>query len=155
MTRSSKGFTLLEIMVALTLAMLLTGGVIAGYTQFTNNQKIKQTANTLKNNLRFVQSKARIGEKPPVVTCASLLGYRVTFTATSYSYVIECSPGASGATATEIELPASVTFSPVPDPLLFRVLDHGVDIDSTLIITLISGSLEAEVEIDPKGEIKG
>jgi len=38
---------------------------------------------------------------------------------------------------------------------LFRVLDHGVDIDSTLIITLISGSLEAEVEIDPKGEIKG
>jgi len=149
-----KGFSLIEIIVTLTLMLLLFGGAIANYTRYTDVQKLKQAALTLKNNLRMAQNKAQVGEKPPGIACTQLVGYEVSFTKYSYSYQAVCKPSAVGAPKTSFDLPNNVIFNPLPTKsMVFGVLTRGVNIASTTTLTLTSGKSKYELSIDPKGEI--
>ena len=59
-----RGFTLIELMVVITISALLVGGGLAAYTNFNERQVMLAAGQALYNDLRFTQGKATASEKP-------------------------------------------------------------------------------------------
>ncbi len=127
------GFTLIELLVSVAIIMVVTGGVMVNYNTYSDAQKIRQAALTVKNNLRYAQSRATNGEKP-TSGCTVLTGYRVTFAANSYAIQAQCTEGLVGSQQS-VMLERGLSFSPIPSGVLFRVLTRGTDTDVTIKIT--------------------
>lgn len=145
----SAGFTLIELLVASIILLTLTGAVLVNYNSYNETQQARQAALTLKNNLRYAQSRAINGEKPEI-GCTQLDGYVVSFTETSYTTKAQCdgTPSDLGQT---VSLSSGLVFNPVPTSLLFRVLSQGSDNDAT--ITIVGRSKSYKVVVSRSGDI--
>lgn len=115
----NNGFSLIELLVVCAIILTITGLVISNYSSFTDTQKVRQAGRTLKNDLRFIQTRAASGLKP--AGCTTLRGYRVTFGANSYSYQVVCSNGLF-AQSQPVTLPNGVTITQSPGNFDFQVL---------------------------------
>src|SRR3989338_10011742 len=60
-----KGFTFIELLVVITIFGLTASLVTASYLTFERNQRLKNAALTLKNELRLIQNRALSGDKAP------------------------------------------------------------------------------------------
>lgn len=150
----SQGFTLLEMMVVVSIMALTAALSVAGFGDFNNRQRVKQAALTLKNNLRSAQTKASTGRKPS--GCTKLSGYQINFPSeTQYMISPVCTPEGVLAADTTIILPTSVTFSPVPSSFTYGVLTAGIiDIPAERLITLQGvGSIASTITVSPSGEV--
>lgn len=152
-----KGFTLIELIVALGLFMLAIGGVLANYNGFHARQKVKQAALTFKEHLRFAQSQAISGKKPTedLVTCSgtnTLDGHRVAFTNDrTYVIVAVCSDNES----TDVQpytLPAGITVSPETD-ITFRSLSGKLYIPADITYTLTGENASYNITVSSSGDI--
>lgn len=144
------GFTLIEILIAISIVALVGGLVLANYTRYNKNQQLKQAALTLKSNLRLAQSKATTGQKPRL-GCTELLGYQVTFSSSSsYSTQAVCTEGPSGE-AISVSLPTGIQFSSIPNPITFGVLTRGIASDVT--ITLTNTAKNYAISLSRSGDI--
>lgn len=137
------GFTLIELLVSVVIIMVVAGGVIVNYNNYNDAQKARSAVLTVKNNLRFAQARATSGEKP-AIGCTELLGYRVTFGASSYTVQAQCSEGLAGEQQS-VSLGTGASFSPVPGDILFRVLSRGIDADTTVKVTGAQRSYQFQV----------
>lgn len=138
-----KGFSLIELLIAMSIIIIVVGGVVANYDKFNSRQVLKQTAQTLKNDLRLAESGAITAQKP-ASGCTQLFGYQVAFTQSSYSVQADCSEGLVGVMTT-VTLPGGITFASVPSPILFGVLTQGVASDVTVTVTSSAGSYAISV----------
>lgn len=109
--RKSFGFTLIELLVVITLFGITSSLITASYITFERNQRIRNAAQTLKNDLRFAQNKALAGDKgvpnsggscTDLAQCCpngnndTLVGWYVTFDpaqTSSYTYAGVCNTG--------------------------------------------------------------
>lgn len=148
----TQGFTLIELMVAITVSLFITGAVIVNYNSYNATQALKQAALTVKNDFRLVQSKAASGQKPS--GCGTLVGWNINFAASSYSLQANCNNVPTG-TASSINLPPGITFQSVPstNPITVYVLSHGTNLPSTLTLTLLSSGNQYSVQINPAGDV--
>ena len=143
------GFTLIELLVASTILITLTGAVLVNYNTYNETQRARQAVLTLKNNLRSAQSRAINGEKP--IDCStSLDGYVVSFTEISYTTQAQCG-GLPVDPVQTVQLATGLTFIPVPSSMLFRVLSHGLDNDTT--ITIVGLSKSYQIVVSRSGDI--
>lgn len=149
--RNDAGFTLLEIIVSVSISLLLTGLVVANYNTYNNNQVLKQAALTVKNDFRFIQSNALTGGKP-ASGCSQLDGWIVSFAASSYTYRPYCS-GAPAGTSVTVPLPTGITFSPVPASIVFRVLSRGTNLSGTTNITLAGFAKTYRLAVSTAGDV--
>ena len=152
------GFTLIELLVVITVIGILFGIGIAQYMNFNRAQILEQAAQDLKNNFRLAQTKASNGEKP-LEGCNSLNGYRVKFTSDNpdnYTLVAVCNGEDVLNSEVKYNLPSVVKFSPLPSPILFKVLDQGTDLSSDLTINLVftGTSLQKSVKVGQNGKIE-
>lgn len=147
--KTPKGFTLLELIIAMGIALILASGIFAAYEKFNRRERLRQAASTLKNNLRFGQSKAINGEKP-TAGCTQLVSFVFTFSTGSYTMQAMCTEGLAGAITT-VALPTNVMFTGSPSPLLFRVLTGTVSADKTLTVT--DGTNSVSVQAKRSGDI--
>lgn len=133
----SAGFTLIEIIVSVTLLLLLSGFFIANYNGFSNAQTVRQAASDLISNLQAARTSASAGVKP--AGCDTLVGYIVNFpTPTAYTASALCLVGGSEqsvGTLNSYTLPTGVTFSPTPQAVTFYALDRGASADQTISVT--------------------
>jgi prepilin-type N-terminal cleavage/methylation domain-containing protein len=118
------GFTLIELLISISIMVVLMGFTFLRYNSFNDQQRVKQTAETLKTNLRTAQTNAESGNKPIGCTTDTTLfgGYQVTFNTSSYEIVPLC--GSDGTVPYDAEkvvfpLPSGVTISPAPIPATF------------------------------------
>lgn len=139
------GFTIIELLVAMSITLLLAGGVVAAFNNFNDNQRVQQGAITLKSNLRFAQNKAISGEKP--TGCGTLTGYTVTFAATSYAMQAVCDGVPTGGIVT-FSLPAGIAFSPTPSAISFTVLNGRAGGSSTITLSGLYKSFTVQVAAD-------
>lgn len=58
-----KGFTLIELMIVITLFGLATAMVTASYLTFERKERVRGVAQALKNNIRLVANRAHSGDK--------------------------------------------------------------------------------------------
>lgn len=155
-----KGFTLVELLVAMTILAVLVGVSVARFRQFNRAQIVKEAAKSFKADLRMAQSKAVTGQKP-ASGCDYLKGYTVKLQEDGYRLLALCDSGEVVLPEPYdglISLPSQVTFSAFPASLLFKVLGNGVEISgnvssTTVVLTGFNGMTTAEVVVTEKGEI--
>lgn len=143
-----RGFTIIELLIAMSIMALLFGIGAAKYVSFNQGQIIKQAAQKLRSDLRVGVNKAITGEKNG---CGTLDGYQVSFTSGQYSLSSACSGGTFRA-VNAVNLPSGVSFNPLPSPLFFKVLGQGVSSATTIILSGFSKTETITVNIS--GEIQ-
>jgi len=147
-----RGYTLIELIVTMGIILVVIGLIVVNYNNFNDNQRVRQAASDVKSNLRYAQTKALSAEKPGV-GCTRLIGYEVSFAATSYQIQPRCTEGLAGSPVTVSLLPGlTVTAAPAV-PLTFLVLSRGIDISSSVTITIFGVNRSYQLRVSPSGDI--
>ena len=147
------GFTLIELLIVITILVTVLGLGVASFNTFNRRERLKQTALTLKSNLRFSQTKAMSAQKP-TSGCTTYEGMHISFTSTTYAMQHQCQPeGLVGAVET-VTLPNTITFSPVPSGFTFLMRSNTDTITTDTSIILISGLYSYRLVISPNGGIR-
>jgi prepilin-type N-terminal cleavage/methylation domain-containing protein len=156
-----KGYTLIEILVALTIIGILFGAGYVGYRDFSRRQSLAGTVKIIQGDLRKIQQNALSGIKP--AGCASpnnLTGYYLTIVPSDNKYNVKagCSNGSSIQVGEEIYLPENISITPPsPNPILFKVLGLGTNIPTdttTIVLTQDLTGNTATITIGSGGDIK-
>jgi prepilin-type N-terminal cleavage/methylation domain-containing protein len=148
------GFTLIELIVAVTIMVLLTGGGIASYISFNDNQQLEGSARQIQSYLRAAQTKARVGDRPE--GCARLEAYKVVVpAATSQLQLLSvCDEGVE----TQVQVTELVNVESVSTDqgsgldVAFKVLHGGSSFDGQVTVSSSSGRNEV-FTISSGGEI--
>jgi len=140
----SKGFTIIELLVSMSIIFLLVGFTFAGYARFNARQQLNSAGQSLKNTLRDIQSRAYNGEMDCTVCDCSVSGdsafkgWYVDFTA--QKIYGECiAPDATQPTYAPktLGLGAQVTVFPSPvSKIMFRYSPPGVDLSTNVCLSL-------------------
>ena len=160
----SKGYTLIEILVGLTIISLLFSMGFVSYRDFSRRQALNGAAKTVQGDLRLTQQQALSGQKPDDGNCNTpnlLNGYNFRVDSSS-SYAVEAACSGGGGTNVEVksvDLPSGVSIStPSPNPILFKVLGQGTNIASggSAVVTLTQTGVSSPITITitAGGEIK-
>ncbi len=139
----SRGFTLIELMVVLSIIAVLGTLGIAGFTAYNKVQILQTSANDLAATLNLARSRA-LSQVKIGTNCSnqnnSLDSYEVQTTSVtnSYSLVIHCSNGLSSFfdVIYSKSLPANISFDVSTSPIsyLFPVLKGGVTASGQIVI---------------------
>ena len=89
--KSSKGFTLLELLIAVSIISILSAGIIPSFSSYIRNQNLKQAQEWVKSDLRSVQNRALTGALSNTIIGGLAIEYwGITFTGGTepYSYFI-------------------------------------------------------------------
>ncbi|RJR15198.1 type II secretion system protein [Candidatus Microgenomates bacterium] len=132
----TQGFTLIELMISFSMISIVFVLGVSRFIEFNRVQSTSGAGQTVKNNLRRIQSLGLSGSKPIACLAADTLeGYRVTFTDTkTYTAQAVCDSGPAGPVTT-YTLPADFTFNtPLPDSFTFYVLGNGASANRTIVI---------------------
>jgi len=171
MKRLQKGFTIIELLVSISVIAIISGIGFASFTQFNRKQQVTNTVMMILSDLRLAQSKAQSSEIPPDTPtppcetpfCATichgnpLVGYKVEFAADNLSYSIKavCPPNTPSPIKT-VTLPggivrvsgfSSVTFKPLQAGIQF------VGVNKLVISATYDASLTKTINISSGGEI--
>ena len=146
-----RAFTLIELLIILTITgFLFTIGFVQ-YRKFANRQVLVNAHEKLKSDLNLVRQLTLSGEKAICGgTCVSnpngcgitFEGYRITFTSASYSVTGQCRndpislPYYQSLLDVNGQLPTGITLSSTASQILFKVIGQGTDLTSSATITL-------------------
>ena len=131
-----KGFTLIELMIVISVTAVLGTLGIAGFVNYNRVQAVQSAANDLATILNLARSRA-LSQVKLGATCKTktLEGYGVeTSSNNSYSLKIYC----SRPTNEELDrktLPRGITFKSSPRTFFFPVLTGGVETQGQIVIT--------------------
>ncbi len=146
------GYTIIELIIAIAVALLISVGIISRYQTFDNRQAVKQSAISLKNNLRLAQTSAISGKRPQT-GCSRFAGVTISFAVSSYTTQSLCAEGLVGDVDT-VTLTSGVSFSPLPSTFTFQSLTGTIGIASPLSVTLTGKNSSYRIQIDPSGRVE-
>lgn len=163
-SHQSQGFTLIEMVVAVGIALLITGTVVSNFTSFNSTQQVKQAAATFKNNVRYAQQYALSSTKP--AGCAGafpyLGGYKLEIYASNkykiYPYCkdsVGASNSLTGSPVIDTSLPLGVTMSP-STTFDFAVISGAVSSSGSSAVTFSFPGATSQVitiTIDSSGNV--
>ena len=142
--RLNRGYTLIEILVVLTVIGILFSVGYVGYRDFSRRQSLAGAAKIVQGDLRKAQQNALSGIKPGGAACLgtnTLDGYyfRVT-SGSTYEIGAACSGG--NVVTDTVSIPENITISiPSPNPIIFKVLGTGTNISTgDALVTLTQGA---------------
>lgn len=153
-----KAYTLIEVLVVLTIIGILFGFGYISFRDFARRQALSGAAKQLQVDARLAQSESLGGKKPSI--CTENLD-SISFRVSDGGYQVEADCGAlhpiiGGPTVFPSDI--SVSALPSPNPIRFKVLGQGTNIDSggTAQITLRQNSTgnTASITITAGGEIQ-
>lgn len=160
--KSSKiplGYTLIELLVTLTIVGLLFGFGFVNFRDFSRRQELQGAVKEVQVDLRLAQSNAITGQKP--VGCSAALtldSYSFYITSTnpaSYQLLANC--GTTPIDVKDVSLPADISFSSFNlNPIKFKALGQGTNITSgsaTIILKQVGGGT-ATVSVTMGGQIQ-
>lgn len=160
------GYTLIEILVAITIIGILFSVGYANFRAFSQRQVVLNAAKNLQGDLRLAQQIALSGQKPDDPNCNSpansLNGYNFTIlSGVSYEIRASCSGGAAASAEKTVDVLSGVVIAspfPSPNPVLFKVLGNGTNIPQggSVVITLTQTGTnnKATITVTSGGEIK-
>lgn len=152
----TRAYTLIEILITLTVIGILFGFGYASFRDFARRQEVAGTVKELQGDLRLAQQQALSGQKPSS-GCQTLDG--INFRADSLKgYLIEyiCGGIAISTPIKSVTLPSDMSFSDLPPPIRFNVIANGNNLTADEVITLIQTGTNntGTVTVTVGGEIK-
>lgn len=135
MTTSARqlGFTLIEMMIVVTIMLFLFSAGLASYMKFNDNQVVLATGKQIQLMLRTAQKKARVGDKPS--GCSILQGYQLSGS-TAANAVVTLNAICNVSTLVAVEtytMPTDVTLASALS-ITFKVLTAGTDQPGTVTV---------------------
>lgn len=157
-SRDFSGYTLIEILIAITIIGLIFSVGYINYRQFSRKQALFSVARGVKSTLRFAQERALAGEKPSEAEClsqGSLNGYDF-FVDSNVSYRIQANCTGGLVDVKTISLPQGITISSSPARFTFKVIGAGTNLssDATITLTQVATGNVVVITVTPGGEIK-
>lgn len=168
---TTSAYTLIEILIALTILGLIFGIGYVNFRDFSRRQALAGVARKIKGDLRVAQENATSGKKPTDLqnkcvdptdhTHPVLNGYNFNVTGI-HEYVIQavCSIGTTTGTVdvkSVSVLSDNITISTSQNPILFKVLGQGTNIGLTpvsITLTQTGTGSQAVITVSSGGEIK-
>jgi prepilin-type N-terminal cleavage/methylation domain-containing protein len=153
------GYTLIEILVGLTIIGIIFGVGYVGFRDFSRRQLLQTASRMIKSDLRLAQSKALAGEKPNDARCTGtevLNAYEfIIVDSDTYRVNAKCSGGDVEIKVHELGSD-DMTMTSATNPIIFKVLGHGTNIPNPteiISITQISTGRIVSVTVSQGGEI--
>jgi type II secretory pathway pseudopilin PulG len=149
-TTTRPGFTLLELLISVTIMMLLVGLGVASFITFNERQQLTGAAKELQEFFRSAQTRARTGDVP--AGCGTFSGYNVQMAIDNPSAQLfaVCSTGDILRSEKTLSGGARPT---VGINMTFINLRGGVTNASTVVLRLPSGTLTYSFKVTAGGEI--
>lgn len=139
-----KGYTLVELLVGLSIISIVFGVGFAGYRDFSRRQALTGVSKQLKADLRLIQQLALTGQKPNGVSCDTLNSYTFSRTsASTYNLVANCVNTlgvVSSPVYKSVNLGSTITFTSTNALFSFKVLGQGTNLTSPNVIILTHSS---------------
>lgn len=130
-----EGYTLIELLVGITIISIVFTIGYAGFREFSRRQALSGVVKSIKADLRLAQQLASSGQKPneDQGTCAQLNGYTLLFLTDSYTLTANCEVNRLIKTVT---LPAGITETNNLS-VKYKILGQGTNLtaDLNLILT--------------------
>lgn len=162
------GFTIVELLVVISILSLVALPSIVGYVSYTNAQNVNNAALDLKNILLTAQSRALSEVQTTIAACnastSGLTDYEVHFcngvtnntcqNADAYELYVSCKNVASPQhiTGYDKKLPTGVTISSPPtNPISFDALTGKVTNGTSILVT--RGSVQKTIQVQSNGVI--
>lgn len=151
-------FTLIEILIAISIAAILLGFGFAGFRQYSQRQVLFAAARAVKSDLRSLQEKALSGEK--INPCAGkyLDGYRFDILPGNTQYNISQLCSKVVYNIEDKSVASGFTITATQEPILFKVLGQGTDIpsgtSSTITLTQTGTTKSIQITVSAEGSIK-
>lgn len=154
MKKTALGYTLIELLIVITLIALLFTLGMAQYNQFNRRQILVKARDELVSNLRLAQSKSLAGEKPDACGDETLAGHKLKFIDNQkYKIVAVC--GDEIDIKTGLSLPGEITKQSGPNEIFFKSLSQGTDIIIGQGEIVLTGFNETKIiTVTSVGEIK-
>ena len=155
-----KGYTLVEVLVSLTIVGLLFGFGFVSFRDFSRRQQLTSVAREVKGELRLAQSKASAGEKPDDIKCEgpntlSSYSFRI-INSTSYQTEANCLGG--NVVIKTGSLSDGISMTSTQNTISFKVLGQGTNVpqgtEAVITFTQAGTSNTATVRVTQGGEIK-
>ena len=147
-----KGYTLIELLVALSIIGLLFGFGYVSFRDFSRRQSLTGTAKNLQGDLRLAQQQALSGQKPDDPFCNppnTLESYAFEVVSTSeYKIKVFCTGGTFD--AKDVLTPLDIILStPAINPVKFKAVGQGTNIpeNSSVSLTLTQKGTGNQVNI--------
>jgi len=153
MKKFCPGFTLVELLVTITIISLVFSIGLVQYNRFNRRQILTKAKDQLISDLRLTQSKALSGEKPSDCGVGPLSGHKLEFTSNS-NYQITAVCDSDVVVSAGLSLTEGVIKQAGPDEIFFKVLSQGIDVSGTVQIILSGFSETQTVSVNSVGEIK-
>lgn len=160
--KTKKGFTLIEVLIALTIVAGLFSFGYANFRNFSRRQATVNTAKELESVINLTKELALSGNKP--ATCLDsepLDGYKISFNATAETYSIfaVCAGTDESVGRTSVPLPAGTNLSlgQATNFIIFKTLGQGTSIPDTgnFLVTVSRSDVgnSAVLTVSPAGEV--
>lgn len=160
--KNINGYTLIEILIALTVITILFTVGFVSYRDFSRRQALQGAVKVVQGDLRKTQQNAMSGIKPAGASCNnpnSLIGYNFTVLAGGSGYTIEASCSGGSIVMDTVSIPTGITINPLPspNPILFKVLGQGTNIPgtgTTITLSQTGTGSTLDITIGAGGDIK-
>ena len=161
---NSLGYTLIEILVAITIMVLLFLTGFASYREFSRRQELVSAVRKVQGDLRQAQENAIASKKP--ASCTVLDGYYfVVIPSGSYEIQYVCDGLSVTGVEKSVNLPSGITISglspsltPQANAILFKTLGQGTNIPAagttSFILTQANYAKTATITVTAGGEIR-
>lgn len=149
----SLGFTLIELMVVISITAILSALGIAGYMEFNRRQILTQASRMIRQDLRLAQSLAFNNQKPS--DCGTLDDYTFKLVNKTYKIFADCSnPDYSyvDSPTKEVTLPEILSLNGFTQ-VKFKVLSSGVILTGGPQLTIVGWGLLKTITVGEGGEI--
>jgi len=159
-TKAQKGFTIIEVLVSITVIALIFALGFVNFRDFSRRQALIGGVRQISGELRFAQERALAGQKPDDPFCNvpnRLAGYNFrVFSSTNFVVEAVCSGGVVEVKNIDFG-PSIILSTPTPNPILFKVLGEGTNIPGgtsvTLTLTQVESGNTLDITIGASGEI--
>lgn len=138
--KTAKGYTLIELLVGITvLSIIFTIGYV-GFREFSRRQELQGVVKLVLSDLKATQQKALSGEKPETQSCDQLDGYSfVLVDETEYNLIANCTNAARVIKTVNLtDKYPSLTITATYPTTTFKVLGQGTNLVNSNIVTFTS-----------------